>query len=305
MFESLNSQHLYIAHSDYLEPLCQELGEVTAVYGNLVFSPVNRTVSFAADRWLNFKMVPIQSIGDAAKILKAEKVVWHANIVNCARRTTLISEKLPLYRNKPLTFPPTRQIPRVECFSLLDEHTLIYSEGRACPMPNGEYHFVEDKEHPPNRAYLKLWEALVRLGRYPKSGELALDLGASPGGWTYVLQSCGAKVIAVDKAPLDHKIARLPGVETLLQSAFSLQPKDFGKIDWFVCDVACYPNRLYDFLQPWMASGKVEQFICTIKLQGDTDFAAIQKFQAIPNSTIVHLFNNKHELTWFYPNLFL
>jgi len=30
----------------------------------------------------------------------------------------------------------------------------------------------------------KLWEALTRIGRWPGPGEVALDLGAAPGGWT-------------------------------------------------------------------------------------------------------------------------
>ena len=61
---------------------------------------------------------------------------------------------------------------------------------------------------PPNRAYLKLWEALTLAanmpdGRMPRPGELCLDLGSSPGGWSWVLQKLGARVISVDKAPLD------------------------------------------------------------------------------------------------------
>ena len=38
------------------------------------------------------------------------------------------------------------------------------------PFANGEVAFVEDRAGPPNRAYLKLWEALVRLGRWPGPG---------------------------------------------------------------------------------------------------------------------------------------
>ena len=40
--------------------------------------------------------------------------------------------------------------------------------------------------------------------------------------------------------------------------------------------------------------------ICTIKMQGGIDWEAAQKFQDIPNSRVVHLNYNKHELTWIH-----
>ena len=67
----------------------------------------------------------------------------------------------------------------------------------ASPFPHGEVGFVEDKAIPPNRAYLKLWEAFTLLGRHPGAGERCLDMGASPGGWTWVLQSLGAQVLGI------------------------------------------------------------------------------------------------------------
>jgi 23S rRNA (cytidine2498-2'-O)-methyltransferase len=147
-----------------------------------------------------------------------------------------------------------------------------------------------------------LWEALTFLGKYPTSGESALDLGASPGGWTYVMQSLGTTVTAVDKAPLDARIAALPRVQVLQQSAFALDPEGLeDTYDWVLSDVACYPERAYAYILKWIASNKAKQMIFTIKLQGKTDMAMIRQFQSIPNSLIVNLFYNKHEATFFYP----
>ena len=42
----------------------------------------------------------------------------------------------------------------------------------------------------------------------------------------------------------------------------------------------------------------VKRFLCTLKFQGDTDFAVMQRFAAVPGSRLVHLHHNKHELTW-------
>ena len=48
----------------------------------------------------------------------------------------------------------------------------------------------------------------------------------------------------------------------------------------------------------WRTFGKVRNFVCTLKFQGPTDHATAAKFWAFPGSRLVHLFNNKHELTW-------
>ena len=38
--------------------------------------------------------------------------------------------------------------------------------------------------------------------------------------------------------------------------------------------------------------------ICTVKMQGSIDWRLIEKFAALPDSRLVHLNYNKHELTW-------
>lgn len=294
---------IYVTKPEYINELCAELVEVTDVIGNLVFSPrCKPDVSFALDVWINPKIVKFESISEAVKILRQAGKFWFLNPIENVRRSLLIASELRKLPVLTQAFPVINPLPTIGCFSLLDKNTLVFSEKRWKNSPLGDFQFIEDKQNPPNRAYLKLWEALSLLDRYPQPGETAFDLGASPGGWTYVMQSLGAHVTAVDKALLEPRIAKLPNIDFLKQSAFALEPKTLEHpIDWLLCDVACYPERLYEMVMKWIESGKAKQMICTIKLQGETNLATIEKFQAIPNARVINLFHNKHEATFFYP----
>ena len=136
------------------------------------------------------------------------------------------------------------------------------------------------------------------LGVRPGPGDVCIDLGASPGGWTWVLQKLGARVLSVDKAPLDASVARLPNVEERRESAFGLDPRSLGRVDWLFSDIVCYPKRLLTLVRNWLDKGDVRRFVCTIKFQGATDFATMREFAAIPGARLLHLHHNKHELTW-------
>jgi 23S rRNA (cytidine2498-2'-O)-methyltransferase len=188
-------------------------------------------------------------------------------------------------------------------WTLLDPHTMIASARCTSPFPDGAIEFAEDTEGPPSRAYLKLWEALVRCRKWPGPGDRCLDAGASPGGWTWALAGLGAQVTAVDRSPLEDRILALPGVSFIKHDAFTLKPEEIGPLDWLFCDVISYPPRLVEWLEKWLASGLCQNFVCTIKMQGDADaaaagFEAARHLAAIPGGTVVHLYHNKHELTW-------
>ena len=188
-------------------------------------------------------------------------------------------------------------------FTLLAPDRMLFAARCSSPMPNGEFVFNEDREGPPSRAYLKLWEGLTRHrlefgSDLPTQGDICLDLGSSPGGWTWVLQSLGARVISVDKAPLAPGIAALPNVDFMRTSAFALAPADIGPVDWLCSDVVCYPARLLALVERWLESGMAHNFVCTLKFQGATDHATARRFSAIPGSRLLHLHHNKHELTW-------
>lgn len=272
---------------------------VRGEHGRLfVCEDVTAPPAWVANTWFDAEEIAIASIGDAASKLRAIQRNWAMYAPVHARRATLIQERLPHVSAKPLVFPAEAPTAPLGSWTLLAPDRLLHAAHCASPFPNGEVAFVEDRDGPPSRAYLKLWEALTRLGVRPGAGTRCLDLGATPGGWTWVLASLGAEVLAIDKAPLDPKVAEMPGVRWRSESAFGLDPQSVGPIDWLFSDIICYPARLLTLVRRWMEQGRVRNFVCTIKFQGDTDHDTVAAFAAIPGSRLFHLHHNKHELTW-------
>lgn len=294
----------YLAAEGFEAQLEEELRrrqvEIAQRHGRLLISPgAEMAAAWAANVWRNCVELPVPSIGEAAKALRGLQRNWAMYAPLHHRRAALIRERLPHVSAKPIVFPAAAPTAPLGSWTLLAPDRLLAATSCASPFPNDEVAFIEDKQGPPNRAYLKLWEALVRLRRWPQPGQRCLDLGASPGGWTWVLGQLGAEVIAVDKAPLDPRIAALPGVTWRSDSAFALAPEDVGPVDWLFSDIVCYPARLLRLVKDWRASGLVKNFVCTIKFQGETDHEAADAFAALPGAQVHHLHHNKHELTFF------
>lgn len=289
----------YLAAPGFVAELAQELGEIERAHDRLLIAPgPKRPAAWAQNVWLDPKIIPIASIGDAARRLRAIQRNWGAYAPRLHRRAMLIQEQLPSVSAKPLVFGTPPPAAPLGSWTLLDPQTVLAAAHCTSPFPNGEVQFVEDRAGPPSRAYLKLWEALTLAGQMPQPGETCLDLGGSPGGWSWVLQRLGARVISVDKAPLAPDIARLPGIEHRRDSAFALDPHAIGPVDWLFSDVICYPARLFALIERWLTIGACRRFVCTIKFQGATDHASAARFAAIPGSTLRHLWHDKHELTW-------
>jgi 23S rRNA (cytidine2498-2'-O)-methyltransferase len=183
---------------------------------------------------------------------------------------------------------------------LVGPNELLASAPCTSPFPNGEARFVEDHSGPPSRAYLKLWEAFTVAGRHPRPGARCVDLGSSPGGWTWALERLGARVLSVDKAPIDPRLTKLTRVRYLKDSAFALDPNPtkVGRIDWVLSDVICYPERSVRLIERWMTAHPDASFVVTIKLQGATDISPVRVLDGVPGARLVHLHHNRHELTW-------
>ncbi|MEN6476620.1 MAG: SAM-dependent methyltransferase [Rectinema sp.] len=249
--------------------------------------------------WEKPFILEFDSISGAAKALRSIQRNWAPCPARLHRRSALIAEKLPPLPLKPKTFPFAAPSVPMGAYTLIDEHTLMGSALCSSPFPNGEFAFVEDHEGPPSRAYRKLWEALVLAGKMPGPGTRCLDAGASPGGWTWALAGLGAEVLAVDRAALEPRVAAMPGVSFMKHDAFTLKPPELGPVDWLCSDVICYPQALFDWVSLWLESGLARNFVCTIKMQGvGFDRAVTDAFAGIPGSRVIHLWHNRHELTW-------
>ena len=290
----------YLAPEGRLDDLLATLKNVVGVHGRLVVATGGvQSTPWAQNIWYDVQRMSIQSIGDGAKQLRAVQRNWALFPTALHRRATLIQEKLPVVQARPLVFGDPIPTAPLGSWTLIDSETILASSRCSSPFVHGECRFVEDKKNPPNRAYLKLWEALTSLGDAPKAGDRCLEVGASPGGWTWVLQGLGADVLAVDRAPLAPEIAELERVQFKKADAFALSPDEVGPVDWFFSDVICYPQRLLELIEVWKPHCR--RFVCTIKFQGETDHAMVRRFLEMNGARVIHLFHNKHELTWMAP----
>jgi 23S rRNA (cytidine2498-2'-O)-methyltransferase len=289
----------YLAAPGFVTELLHELSASPAlVQGDLVLVEAPpRPAAWAQNIWHEPRVMPIASIGDAARQLRAIQRNWALYAHGHHRRAALIQERLPKVSAKPLVFPSPLPNAPLGSWTLLDANTLLAAWRCSSAFPNGELRLVEDRTGPPSRAYLKLWEALTLFGEHPGPGDTCLDLGSAPGGWTWALAKLGAHVVSVDKAPLDPAVAAMPGVEHRRESAFAVKPEP---VDWLFSDVICYPPRLLRLVESWIAAGAARRIVCTIKFQGATDHETAARFAAIPGARLQHLFHNKHELTWMW-----
>ena len=121
----------------------------------------------------------------------------------------------------------------------------------------------------PSRSASKLEEALAFLGQHPKKGETAVDLGAAPGGWSFVLARHGAHVQAIDHAELtiDQKklSGKLSGTVVHIK-ANGLKFKPDKPVDWLVCDMVMGARETLNVLRKWHAEDAMNNFVVNVKL---------------------------------------
>ncbi len=199
----------YLAAKGFLEDLLAELGdEVIEVRGRLVLAKgAPRSAAWAQNTWETPVFLPIESIGDGARKLTAIQRNWHLHSEENHRRASLIQEKLPHVSEKPRHFGEAAPTAPLGSWTLWEPNLILASARCSSPFPDGVVQFHENKIDPPSRAYLKLWESFTLLPKRPGPGDLCLDLGSAPGGWTWVLASLGSKHMGNARLPA-HRIHR-------------------------------------------------------------------------------------------------
>jgi 23S rRNA (cytidine2498-2'-O)-methyltransferase len=116
----------------------------------------------------------------------------------------------------------------------------------------------------PSRAGRKLVEAFTWIGRAPEAGEVCVDLGAAPGGWTAVLLDRRCQVIAVDPAQLAPELRGRKGVVHVKASAFDFAPDE--PADWLFCDMAWRPLEVAALLAKWARRRWATTLVANVKL---------------------------------------
>ena len=178
----------------------------------------------------------------------------------------------PVLRKAGLLAPaPDPRAPRLHLCFLAGDHVLLaQADPRdSAPWPLG---IPRLKLHPdaPSRSALKLEEALLTLldererAALLRPGMRAADLGAAPGGWTWVLQRNGLQVTAIDNGPLRQHVLDSAGVDHLRADGFAWQPP--RPLDWMVCDMVEQPRRVASRMAQWFAQGWCSRAIFNLKL---------------------------------------
>jgi len=169
------------------------------------------------------------------------------------------------------------------------------------PFPKGEIPIVSD-QNAPSRAFAKLVEAELRLGRRIEANELCVDLGASPGSWSYVALQRGARVIAVDRSPLRADLMKHRALRFHQGDAFKFLPD--APVDWLLCDVIAAPERSIELVLDWLKRKQTKYFVVTIKFKGEQDYGKLEVLkQALPalcaEARLLRLCANKNEACAF------
>jgi hypothetical protein len=158
---------------------------------------------------------------------------------------------------------------------------------------------VADDRAPPSRAYRKLEEAFQWMGAAPQVGETVVDLGAAPGSWTLMAARRGARVIAVDRAPLAADVACAEGVTAVTGNAFTYEGP--GPVDWLLSDVVCEPERALALVGAWLP--RARNLVVTMKFKGRDGYGALDSLgPLLARSTASfarckQLAHNKNEVT--------
>jgi 23S rRNA (cytidine2498-2'-O)-methyltransferase len=157
----------------------------------------------------------------------------------------------------------------------------------------------------PSRSYLKLEEAFHIFARSPKEGEVVVDLGAAPGGWSLSALKRGATVIAVDNGPLREPVKSHPKLTHLKTDALKYQPAGPGPVDWLLCDVLERPEMIVELLRKWLGKKWCRHFIVNLKVGRQDPIELIKEIRSHKNGllsfcqslSIRQLYHDREEIT--------
>lgn len=136
----------------------------------------------------------------------------------------------------------------------------------------------------PSRATLKLeeaWHQFIPRDDWDvdlRGGMRAVDLGAAPGGWTWLLVQRGMFVEAVDNGPMQEALTDTGQVTHHQVDGFLFEPR--RPVDWLVCDIVDKPARVTAMITRWFTKGFCRDAIFNLKLPMKQRYHEVQKVLA-------------------------
>ena len=170
-----------------------------------------------------------------------------------------------------LTEREDERLPRLHVCLLAGDELLLGAgdpaDGSAWPMGVPRLRASSDA---PSRSALKLEEAFLMLltpaerERLIKPGMRAADLGAAPGGWSWVLAKRNVRVLSVDNGPMAQSALDTGLIEHVRADGFTWKPPK--PQDWMVCDMVESPRRVASRMAQWFALRWCQHAVFNLKL---------------------------------------
>jgi 23S rRNA (cytidine2498-2'-O)-methyltransferase len=164
---------------------------------------------------------------------------------------------------------------------------------------------IDVPDEAPSRAYAKIEEAIAWAGLPVARGQVALEIGAAPGGAVLALARRGLEVWGVDTGELAPHVLALPGVHHVAKKVGALRWEELPpRIDWLLVDVNLAPQvALHEVarLMPRLKSTLIGA-VFTLKLNDWTFVAELPALierirqMGLPDVRMRHLPSNRREI---------
>ena len=178
------------------------------------------------------------------------------------------------------------------------------ADAQHLPEPGGAIP-VEVPADAPSRAYAKIEEAIAWARLPVERGQVAVEIGAAPGGAALALARRGLDVWAVDPGDLAPDVIELPNVHHLQVKIGALRWEQLpARVDWLLVDVNLAPqvalHEVARIVPPMRASLRGAVF--TLKLNELAFVEELPKLRerivamGLPDVRMRHLPSNRQEV---------
>lgn len=139
---------------------------------------------------------------------------------------------------------------------------------------------IEPKYPPISRAYYKAAEAIAWSGFDLRENDLAIEIGSAPGGACGRLLEMGLRVIGIDPAEMDPRIARHPKFEHVRARGGDLPRSRYAGARWMLVDSNVRPDQTLTTVENIVQhpATSFEGLLLTMKIGGYPHADRIEKW---------------------------